>query len=161
MDYCYHCGTKLKKRYLEKEGMIPYCQTCKQFIFPVFSTACSMIVLNKQKDHVLLIKQYGTKHYVLVSGYVNIGENAESTVVREVKEEVDLDVVSLNYNKSEYFKRSNTLMLNFTCIVDQMNFQINDEVDEAKWFPLQEARKAIMPDSLAKRFLEYYLDHIK
>lgn len=161
MEYCYHCGTKLEERYLEKEGMIPYCTTCKQFIFPIFSSACSMLVLNQQKDQILLIKQYGREHYVLVSGYINIKENAENTVRREVKEEVDLDVISLSYNKSEYFEKSNTLMFNFTCVVNDMNFHLNDEVDEAKWFPLQKAREVIMPNSLAKRFLEYYLDEIK
>lgn len=157
MKYCYDCGTKLENRYLQNEGMIPYCSSCQKYVFPVFSTACSMIVLNKTKDKILLIKQYNRDDYILVAGYVNIGENAENTVVREVKEETGLNVIDLKFNKSEYFSKSNTLMLNFSCVVDCEDVILNEEVDEAKWLSIKDAYENIMPCSLAKSFLKYYI----
>ena len=36
---------------------------------------------------------------------------------REIAEELGLQTVGLRYNKSEYFEKNNTLMLNFSCIV--------------------------------------------
>lgn len=157
MKYCYDCGTKLEKRYLRNEGVIPYCSSCQKYIFPIFSTACSMIVFNKAKDKILLIKQYQRDAFVLVAGYVNIGENAENTVIREVKEETGLNVIELTFNLSEYFSRSNTLMLNFSCVVDSEDFVLNEEVDEAKWLTVKEAYENIMPSSLAEKFLKHYI----
>ena len=70
MKYCMACGTKLVAKYLDGEGEIPYCETCGEFRFPVFNTAVSMIVMNEDKTKIVLIKQYGRPHYILVAGYI-------------------------------------------------------------------------------------------
>lgn len=160
MKYCYECGTKLTSKECDGEGIIPYCEKCQTFRFPFFSAAVSMIVQNPSKDKILLIQQYGKKNNVLVAGYINKGENAEEAVVREVKEEIGLNVTVHDFNKSEYFKNTNTLMINFSCVVDNESLDGIDkkEVDKAEWFSFEEARKKIMPNSLAKRFLLNFLD---
>lgn len=85
--YCRQCGTKLVPKELENEGIVPYCPECGQFRFPQYNVAVSMIVINEEKDEILLIQQYGKKAYVLVAGYVSRGESLEDAVAREVKEE--------------------------------------------------------------------------
>lgn len=159
MHYCYECGTPLIQRFLENEGDIPYCEQCGCYRFPIFSTAVSMIVLNPHRNKILLIQQYGRASNILVAGYVNKGENAEHTVVREVQEEIGLTVTDLSFNRSEYFAKSNTLMLNFSCVaesesLDNLNRQ---EVDKAAWYTFDEAKRAIRPQSLAERFLLHFL----
>ena len=153
------CGTKLEDRFLKNEGMIPYCSSCEAFRFPVFSTAVSMEVLNPDRDKILLIKQYGKDRYILVAGYVNKGENAEDTVVREVKEELGLNVKELHFEKSEYFEPSNTLMLNFSCVVDSESLAhiSEEEIDSCRWFSFKEAEANIAPGSLAGKFLARFL----
>ncbi|WP_281627470.1 NUDIX domain-containing protein [Traorella massiliensis] len=159
MKYCVECGTKLIYKELENEGMIPYCEKCHEYRFPIFSSAVSMIILNPQKDKILLIKQYGRPFYILVAGYINKGENALEAVKREVFEEVHLHVHDLSFNSSEYFEPTNTCMFNFSCISDSEDFSLTNEVDEAAWFTFEEARQFIKENSLAKRFLIHYLDH--
>lgn len=154
MKYCCECGTELTEKFLEGEGMIPYCESCRSYRFPMFNTAVSMEVYNPAKDKILLIQQYGRKNYILVAGYVNKGESAEHAMVREVMEEVGLHVVEYKFNKSEYFEKSNTLMVNFACVVDSEDLKAaTDEVDKAKWFSVEEARKNIYHKSLAEKFL--------
>lgn len=153
-----HCGTKLILRHLDNEGMIPYCPACQDFRFPVFSTAISAIVLNKTKDKILLIKQYGRDAYILVAGYVNKGEDAEDTVVREIKEEAGLSVIETHFNHSHYFSPSNTLMLNWTAVVASETLHPNKEIDSYAWFTFEEARNNIRKNSLAEEFLLGYLD---
>ena len=85
MKYCMHCGCRLDEKYLMGEGMVPYCPECREFRFPVYNTAVSMIVMNKELDKVLLIKQYGRDSYILVAGYINKGEDAEDAVKREIE----------------------------------------------------------------------------
>lgn len=162
MKYCMECGAKLEERFLEREGMVPYCPSCQAFRFPVFSTAVIMIVMNPAQDRILLIQQYGRPSYILVAGYVSKGEGAEHAVRREVKEELGLNVVSVHYNRSEYFEPSNTLMLNFTCIVDDESLDgMTDEVDLATWFTIDEACENIRPGSLARKFLTTYVQERK
>ena len=159
MKYCYECGEKLTERELENEGIVPYCEKCREYRFPIFSTAVSMIVENIDKTKILLIQQYGRKNNILVAGYVSKGENAENAVVREVMEETGLKVVDMNFNKSEYFEKTNTLMLNYSCRVeDESLAHLNKgEVDKAQWFTHEQACENIKPDSLAKKFLFHYL----
>ena len=128
MEYCMFCGTKLHDKELEGEGMIPFCDSCGEYRFPVFSTAVSMIVMNRARDRILLIKQYGRDRYILVAGYVNKGEDAEDAVCREIKEELGLRVTEYHFNRSHYFKPSNTLMLNFTAVVEDEEPHPNREI---------------------------------
>lgn len=154
MKHCYECGTKLTEKLLEGEGTIPYCETCQKFRFPIFNTAVIMVIFNPTKDKILLIQQYGRSRNILVAGYVNRGESAEHAVAREVMEEVGLRVVECTFNKSEYFEKSNTLMLNFVCVVDSEDLShMTDEVDRAKWFTVEEAKENIFHGSLAEKFL--------
>ena len=60
------------------------------------------------KDKILLIKQYGRDHNVLVAGYVNQKESLEETLIRELEEEIGLKVKAYRYNRSEYFPNTNT-----------------------------------------------------
>ena len=157
MNYCMQCGAKLTTRHLDLEGEVPYCETCGEFRFPVFSTAVSMIVTTRERDKILLIKQYGRDSYILVAGYVNKGEDAEDAVVREVREEMGLKVTEVHFNHSRYFEPSNVLMLNFTAIVEDTRVHENREIDSYRWFTLQEARENVRWPSLAGDFLDGYL----
>ena len=157
--YCQECGTALVGKYLENEGMIPFCPKCNQYRFPMYNVAVSMIVVNKQTDRILLIKQYGRPFFILVAGYVNRTEQLEHAAIREIKEETGMTVSFLRFNRTKFFEPSDTLMCNFTAFVDDdSGFDPNWEIDESKWFSPEEARKNIKPNSLALYFLSSYLD---
>lgn len=158
MNYCMQCGTRLVIRHHDTEGEVPYCETCEAFRYPVFNTAVSMIVMNETLDRIILIKQYGKPTYVLVAGYVNKGEDAEAAAAREVLEELGMTVSSVRFNRSHYYPRTNTLMLNFTVTVREQDAHPNWEIDSWRWFGIEEARANIRPDSLAEAFLKGYLD---
>lgn len=157
MIYCMQCGTKLETRYLEGEGIVPYCPSCQDYRFPVFSTAVSMIVRNSD-GKIILIRQYGRPRFILIAGYVNRGENAEDAVRREVAEELGMTVTSVHFNRSSYFKPSNTLMLNFSVTVKEQRPHPNREVDSYEIFTDEEAKENIAEGSLAQKFLLWALD---
>lgn len=164
MIYCYECGSKLiEKECSGEEHLIPYCPHCNAYRFPIFSTAISTVVLNPNADKVLLIQQYGKTRNILVAGYVNKGENAETALVREVQEEVHLNIVKYKFMASRYFGKSNTLMLNFTSQANSEDIShINTiEVDKAGWYTFDEAKNAIAPASLAEEFLLLNLERMQ
>jgi len=159
MNYCVECGTRLKLRHLENEGEIPFCERCNEFRFPIFSCAVSMIVLNPKKDRALLIKQYGNDFFVLTAGYVNKGENAENAVAREIKEELGASVKEIRFNRSGYFEKSQTLIFNFTAVLESEEIKPNHEVDYYEWFSFENAKKNIKPNSLAQQFVNEFFDN--
>ena len=158
MNYCMHCGGRLEIRQHRTEGPTPYCERCGAWRYPVFNTAVSMIVMDESRSRVILIRQYGKPHYVLVAGYVNKGEDAEDAVVREVREELGLTVSSARFNHSRYYAPTNTLMLNFTVTVAEPDPHPNWEVDSWRWFSIEEAKENIKPGSLARAFLRGYFE---
>ena len=158
MNYCMACGTLLHLKPHGDEGLVPFCDGCGAFRYPVFNTAVSLLVMDEEKEHIILIRQYGRPAYILVAGYVNQGEDAEDAARRELMEELGLAARSVRFNRSHYFPPSNTLMLNFTVTVPGTEAHPNREVDDWRWFSLEDARAAIKPGSLARAFLLGYLD---
>ena len=125
----------------------------------MYNVAVSMIVINEQTGEILLIKQYGRPHFILVAGYVNRGEGLEQAVVREIKEETGMTVSRIKFNRTRFFEPSNTLMCNFTAFVkDDSELAPNKEIDSYHWFSPDDARRNIRPNSLAESFLNAYLD---
>lgn len=153
MNYCPNCGTKLITKIDGIDGETPYCETCQKFVYPTFNSAISSIILNPAMDHILLIEQYQSKANILVAGYVMKGEEDIITLQREIKEEVDLDITGFYYNDDAYFKKTNTLLHNYIVIASSMDYHLTNEVDEAMWFPLDQAKEMIKPHSLAEHFL--------
>ncbi len=162
MKYCVECGTKLEIKFLENEGDLPYCPKCKAFRFPIFNSAVSMVILNKEHNKTLFIKQYNMDRNILVAGYINKGETAEEAVVREMKEEIGVKPTSIHFQKSQYWPKSNTLIFNYVATIDQTNLNPNWEVDSYEWFGLEEALDAVAKGGLAEKFYNYfYTENIK
>ena len=159
MNYCMQCGAKLHlKHHPQEEKDVPYCDQCEAFRWPVFNTACSMIVMDPEKTKILLIKQYGRDDYILVAGYVNKGEDAEAAALREIREELGVNAADIRFNRTHYFAPSNTLMINFRILLPSEEIHPNEEIDDWQWFSLAEAREKVRPNSLARDFLEGMLD---
>lgn len=159
MKCCYECGHALEMRELDHEGLVPYCPQCEDFRFPIFNTAVSMIVLNPNEDKILMIQQYGRASNILVAGYVNKGESAEEALAREMMEEIGRVVVKQRFMKTEYFAGSNTLIWNFAVVTDSEDLSgVSEwEIDLAQWFTFDEALREVKANSLAQRFLLYFM----
>lgn len=159
--YCVKCGNRLEIKYLENEGNIPFCNKCMEYRFETFNVAVSLIITTKDYKNVLLIQQYGKKRYILVAGYVNKGESAEDACYREVFEEVGLNIKKLIFQKTKYYEKSNTLMINYVGIVDDIGVKPNYEIDSFKWFGLDEAKDNIASPSLAEEFYLMFYERVK
>ena len=160
--YCRNCGEKLALRFCENEGLIPYCNRCENYMFPQFSVAVSMVVVNRTQDKILLAKHAEDEDFILFAGYVKKGENAEKTVPREIKEELGLDVVKTKYTFSRYYEPKDILMLNFIVVVDENKpIKLNEEIAEARWCTHEEAAQLIRRGTTAEQFLSNAIKELK
>ena len=77
--YCRDCGEKLALRFLENEGLVPYCAKCGQYKFPLFPVAVSMTVVNRAEDN-------HEAHDVLMLNFVVTAEDGAIKVNEELDE---------------------------------------------------------------------------
>ena len=92
--YCGRCGHRLV--HSEKLRMLS-CPECNNMVFPKIAPAVIVGVTNGRK---ILMTKYANreyKRYALIAGFTEIGETAEETVAREVKEEVGLSGMCLSF----------------------------------------------------------------
>ena len=89
------------------------------------------------------------RRYSCLAGFVEPGESAEQTVVREVAEEVGLAVRNLQYVASQPWPYPGSLMLGFLAEGDPDDPLRLDpvEIAHARWFTRAEVRAAFADDS--------------
>ena len=86
----------------------------------------------------------GLPRYSCLAGFVEPGESAEQTVVREILEEVGLRVRNLHYVASQPWPYPGSLMLGFHA-EGNPDDQLNPdpaEIADARWFTRTEIRAA-------------------
>ncbi len=159
--YCRDCGEKLTLRFLENEGLVPYCTNCGKFKFPYFPVAVSMTVVSRNEDKILLARHTGEKAFKLFAGYIKKGETPERAIPRELKEETGLTAVKWRYFSSRYHEAHDVLMLNYIVTADANEPVLNEEIEEVRWCTPEEARAMILKDSTAEYFLNAALNELK
>lgn len=153
--YCPHCGTKLIGKEIGDEGIIPYCDNCKIPLWDMFTTSIIAAVVNECGEIALIRQNYvSTTNCVCVAGIMKIGESAEETVVREVKEEIGQDVESLEFISSYPYEQKEMLMLGYKATVKKKDFKLSGEVDSAEWVRYDNALSLIREGSIAWRLVK-------
>ncbi len=146
MDFihCPKCGEKLGEKQIGDEGKVPYCGSCKRPWFP-FSYPCVICLAINEDNEIALIRQtYATTRFVCVAGFIAHGETAENTVVREIGEEIGLEVQSVRYVGSYYYEKNDNLMLGFAARVKKAPFRLSEnEVETAQWFDINSAEREL------------------
>jgi NAD+ diphosphatase len=98
-------------------------------------------------DRAVLARQtvWPERLFSLIAGFVEAGESFESCVVREVAEEIGLDVTDVTYLGSQPWPFPRSLMVGFHAIGDpeQKFFFSDGEIAEAAWFTRDEVRTAL------------------
>ncbi|MBC8495605.1 NUDIX hydrolase [archaeon] len=106
------------------------------------------IILNEDKTKILLIKR-GSKAYHgfwgFVSGLPEWGEEVKEAVIREAKEETNLDVEIVKFIGKYYDKRGRhptktMYCLPHICKVVGGELKADDDALDAKWFDLAEVK---------------------
>ena len=132
-QYCGRCSYPMVRH---KKERAMRCERCGNIVYPKISPAVIVGVIN-EKNQILVTKfAHSTyKHYALISGFAEIGETIEETVIREVKEETGVDVEHLHYYKCQPWAFSSTMLFGFFCRVkgdDRITLDEN-ELKEAIW----------------------------
>lgn len=138
LKYCCFCGKELISKILHDGSREKYCQGCDHVFFDVPYPAVIVVVINI--DKILLTRSVGWMHpfWGLIAGHVKTGETAEDAAIREIREEVGLEVFDLKFLKTYADKRRNLLMIGFRGETKNSQIRKSKELERATWFSLYE-----------------------
>lgn len=132
-QYCGKCGSKTAHKSDERALV---CTSCGHIQFPTVSPAIIVAVISG--DNILLAHGVNFREglFSLIAGYTDVGETIEETVVRELEEEVGIEIKNLSYYKSQPWAFSGSLMLGFIAEGDHTQTITIDpkEIAEAHWY---------------------------
>lgn len=148
--YCPNCGEKLVEKEIGDEGMLPYCMHCETPYWDTFTTSVICAVVNEDREIALLRQDYvSTTNLVCVAGIMKLGESAEETAVREIKEEIGLETMQLTYMGSYPYPKKEMLMLGYKALVKKEDFTLSGEVDAVEWVKYENALEKLREGSIA------------
>ena len=107
---------------------------CAKVHFP--RTDPAIIVAVTKDDKCLFGRQvaWPEYRYSVIAGFVEPGESVEQAVVREVREETNIDLETVNYHSSQPWPFPGSIMLGFTATASSQEVRLNDgELQDAHW----------------------------
>lgn len=142
LQFCPFCGSK---NFIWDNVNAHTCLDCGNKLYTNAAGATIALIHNKNKELLFTIRKYQPAKGLLdlPGGFINVGETAENGVIREVKEELNLNVTSLKYFTSlpntyqykglTYF----TIDMVFICEVESLlPLQANDDVAHYCFMPV-------------------------
>jgi NADH pyrophosphatase NudC (nudix superfamily) len=162
-QYCPWCGAK---SFCASHDNYMKCSTCNKIYYINASGAVACIIENPQGEILLTRRAFEPAKGMLdlPGGFISLDETAENAVRREVKEELNLDIESLQYIGSSpnrylyggmvYF----TLDLGFKCLVtDFTNMRVADDVNGYEFLPPHRIDLLQISFPSIRNFLQMYL----
>lgn len=156
-----HCGVCGYPTTPRNAGHVLVCTNpdCKSEFFPRIDPA--IIVLVTDGSQALLGRQasWPAGRYSALAGFVEPGESLEEAVAREVEEEAGVQVRDVHYFASQPWPFPASLMLGFHARASAGEIRLDGELEDARWFRLEELRAAPTillppPHTIARRLIE-------
>ena len=155
-SFCSICGKS--NLFNDMEGAFE----CKCNSSPKYPTISPCIItLIHDEDQILLgrSKFFPPNMYSTLAGFIEAGENAEEALIREVKEEVNVEITNIKYYSSQSWPFPAQLMLGYFCQYEKGEIILNDaELEDARWFNINEL-PIIPPDSsISGQLIRSYIE---
>jgi NAD+ diphosphatase len=157
--FCGRCATPTERTPGEHAMR---CPSCGLSAYPRIAPA--IIVLVRKGDLALLAHgvRFPAPFYSTLAGFVEPGESLEETLVREVKEEVGVDVGDIRYFGSQSWPFPHSLMLGFFATWKAGEIVIDpSEIVDAKWFSASELPMIPPPLSISRQLIDAWLADVE
>ncbi len=154
--FCGRCGTEMVE---EQRDLIKKCPQCEFYTYPRISPAVIMSVV--RDDRILLGRspRFPNGMFSVLAGFVEAGETLEEAVIREVKEEVNINICDVNYIGSQPWPFPHSLMIGFTARYASGEIQVDGrEIEEAGWFAPEDLPRLPTKISIARKLIDLWLE---
>lgn len=158
--YCGACGSATHN-HPDQRAVV--CNTCKRHFFPRINPCAIMLVVDGDKVLLARSARFKTNFYSCLAGFMEVGETAEETVIREVREEVGVEIENIRYLKSQSWPFPSQLMLGF--IADYKSGEIvpePGEIEEADWYHVNNLPNVPATGiSVAGELIQHYVQQVR
>lgn len=155
--YCGNCGGATA-HHLSERALV--CEACNKHYFPRINPCVIVLVIKGSQMLLARSSRVNSGFYSCLAGFMEIGETPEETVIREVKEEVAIDVENVRYIKSQSWPFPSQLMLGF--LADYKAGEIvpaPEEIAEAHWYDVDDVPQVPSADiSVAGELIRYFVN---
>ncbi|MDO6562512.1 NAD(+) diphosphatase [Amphritea sp. 1_MG-2023] len=155
-SFCPRCGGALAQH---QQDLAKHCGSCGLTQYPRLSPC--IITLITRGEYCLLAHgvRFPEVRYSTLAGFIEAGESAEAALMREVKEEVSLEVNNIRYYCSQSWPFPHSLMLGY--FADYVSGDIVPEAGEivdARWFHYTELDEAPIPPpfTIARQLIDVF-----
>jgi NAD+ diphosphatase len=158
--FCGRCGTATDPQANERAMK---CPACGLLSFPRLAPAMITLITKGEPgpdQQVLLARgvQFRGAMYSCLAGFVEPGESLEGAVVREVREEVGLEVRNVQYRGSQPWPFPHSLMVGFRAEYAGGDIVCaDDEIVDANWYTRDNLPMIPPPISIARRLIDAWL----
>lgn len=139
--FCANCGNSTT---IVRGGWSRSCPACAAEHFPRVDPV--VIMLAEHDGKLLLGRQphYPPGRYSALAGFVEVGENLEAAVARELFEEAGIRVRNVRYVASQPWPFPSSLMIGCHAEAESAELRIDKtELDDARWFSRGEVAAAL------------------
>lgn len=155
------CGVCGKKNIFDEKENCKICPECGEKSYPFLFPAVIVSII--KGDQILLAHNAsfpGNMHSV-VAGFVDLGETLEESVIREIREEVGVEIKNLKYVSSQNWGFSSSLMVGFTAEYSSGEIKVDGiEIDRAGWFSVDNLPELPPEFSIARALINKFIDSI-
>ena len=152
--YCGVCGAPTQ---LQNEERVLRCRKCATLYYPQLAP-CVIGVVRRDR-HILLAQGLRHSHiYSAIAGFVEAGESAEEAFIREVREEVGLEIDAPKYLVSQSWPFPGQLMLGFVADYRSGELTLDPrEIVHADWFDANSLPALPGHHTIARGLIEHAL----
>ena len=152
--FCGSCGSATAPRSAERATE---CPSCKALFYPRISPAVIVAIV---RDDTLLLaraRRFPPGFFSVLAGFVEPGETLEHCVVREVREEVGIEVKNLRYFSSQSWPFPHSLMVAFTAEHAAGEIRVDpSEIVEAGWYRADALPSVPDPLTVARKLIDWF-----
>jgi NAD+ diphosphatase len=159
-----HCGVCGAPTVARSAGHVLACtsSSCGAEFFPRIDPAIIVLVSDARRALLGRQRSWAPGRYSALAGFVEAGESLEEAVAREVQEETGARVTWVRYFASQPWPFPASLMLGFHAHAREAPVQLDSELEDARWFELEQLRgadEALLPPphTIARRLIESWI----
>lgn len=156
--HCGRCGTPTS---VIESGRAILCDSCSLRVYPRVSPC--VIVLVSKGDQMLLAAAAGfqKRFYSTLAGFMEPGETCEQAVIREVREEVGIEVGNVRYFASQPWPFPSQVMLGFFAEWKSGDIELDpNEIEDADWFDAGAMPPTPPLASISGQLISHFMEHL-
>ena len=159
-QFCGRCGTATVLKEGERSRV---CPSCAQLHYPRIAPAIMVLVRRGPEFLLARSPHFPPGMFYALAGFTEPGETLEQTIVREVREEVSIEIRNIRYFASQPWPFPHSLMIAFHA--DYAHGVVTpdaNEIEAADWFSADRLPEKLPSTiSISRRLIDATLNELK